>query len=44
MVSNGHTKRIGNRDTGIDSDSRDSTNSETLCVACHDGGCLRNSV
>ena len=44
MGSNGHTKRIGNRDTGIDSDLRDSTNSETLCVACHDGGCLRNSV
>lgn len=44
MASNGHTKRIGNRDIGIDSDSRDGTNSETLCVACHDGGCLRNSV
>ena len=44
QASNGHTKRIGNKDTGISSDSRDGTDSETLCVACHDGGCLRNSV
>ena len=47
-TSNGHTKRIGNRDTGINSDSRDSeaANSEAICVACHDGGCtcIRNSM
>ncbi len=44
MASNGHTKRIGNGDTGINCESRDGTDSETLCAACHDGGCLRNSV
>ena len=44
MASNGHTKRVENGDTRISSDSRDGTNSETLCAAYHDGGCLRNSV
>lgn len=50
VASNGHTKRIGNRDTGINSNPRDgkaATNSEATCVAaCHDGGCtsIRNSV
>lgn len=44
MASNGHTKRIENGDTGISSESRDDTNSETLCTACHDGGCLGNNA